>query len=111
MAHVTEYVYGTFHLPPRYRRPPDQIATGHFALPFGATSPDVAISTMELDSWPKLHTRKPSMAKHGCLDMEDLQFEAEFLTWDQASQNTFVFACHLTSTLGIKVSWDPFHPD
>ena len=22
-----------------------------------------------------------------------------------------VFACHLTSTLGIKVSWDPFHPD
>jgi len=43
--------------------------------------------------------------------MEDLQFEAEFLTWDHASQNTFVFACHLTSTLGIKVSWDPFHPD
>jgi len=22
-----------------------------------------------------------------------------------------VFACHLTSTLGIKVSWNPFHPD
>ena len=43
--------------------------------------------------------------------MEDLQFEAEFLTWDQASQNSFVFACHLTSTPGTKVSWDPFHPD
>jgi hypothetical protein len=22
-----------------------------------------------------------------------------------------VFACHLTSALGIKVSWNPFHPD
>jgi len=43
--------------------------------------------------------------------MEDLQFEAEFLTWDQASQNSFTFACHLTSTSGIRVSWDPFNPD
>ena len=43
--------------------------------------------------------------------MEDFKFEAEFLTWDQASQNTFTFVCHLTSTLGIRVSWDPFHPD
>jgi len=43
--------------------------------------------------------------------MEDLKFEAEFLTWDQASQNSFAFACHLTSTLGIRVSWDPFNPD
>jgi len=43
--------------------------------------------------------------------MENLQSEAEFLTWNQAVQNTFVFACHLTSMLGIKVSWDPFHPD
>ena len=39
--------------------------------------------------------------------MEDLQFEAEFLTWDQASQNSFTFAC----TIGIRVSWDPFNPD
>jgi len=43
--------------------------------------------------------------------MEDLQFEAEFLTWDQASQNLFTFACHLTSTIGIRVSWDPFNLD
>jgi len=43
--------------------------------------------------------------------MEDLQFEAEFLTWDQASQNSFTFACHLTSTVGIRVSWDLFNPD
>ena len=43
--------------------------------------------------------------------MQDLQFEAEFLTWDQASQNSFTFACHLTSTIGIRVSWDPFNPD
>ena len=43
--------------------------------------------------------------------MEDLQFEAKFLTWDQASQNSFTFACHLTSTIGIRVSWDPFNPD
>ena len=43
--------------------------------------------------------------------MEDLQFEAEFPTWDQASQNSFTFACHLTSTIGIWVSWDPFNPD
>jgi len=43
--------------------------------------------------------------------MEDLQFEAEFLTWDQESQNSFTFACHLTSTIGIRVSWDPFNPD
>jgi len=43
--------------------------------------------------------------------MEDLQFEAEFLTWDQASQNSFTFACHLTSTLGIRVSWDPFNSE
>ena len=56
-------------------------------------------------------TYKDASEKHGCFDMEDLQFEAEFLTWDQASQNSFVFACHLTSTLGIKVSWDPFNPD
>jgi len=43
--------------------------------------------------------------------MEDLQFEAEFLTWDQASQNSFTFACHLTSTIGIRVSWDLFNLD
>jgi len=54
---------------------------------------------------------KDALEKHGCLDMEDLQFEAEFLTWDQASQNSFAFACHLTSTIGIRVSWDPFNPD
>ena len=29
MAFATEYVYGTFYLPPRQRRPPDEIATGH----------------------------------------------------------------------------------
>jgi len=56
-------------------------------------------------------TYKDALEKYGCLDMEDLQFEAEFLTWDQASQNSFVFACHLTSTLGIRVNWDPFNPD
>jgi len=56
-------------------------------------------------------TYKDALEKHGCLDMEDLQFEGEFLTWDQASQNSFTFACHLTSTLGIRVSWDPFKPD
>jgi len=58
----------------------------------------------------KSHT-KDALETHGCLDMQDLQFEAEFLTWDQASQNSFAFACHLTSTLGIRVSWDPFNPD
>ena len=56
-------------------------------------------------------TYKDALEKHGCLNMEDLQFEAEFLTWDQASQNSFTFACHLTSTKGIRVSWDPFNPD
>ena len=39
------------------------------------------------------------------------QFEAEFLTWDQASQDSFAFAYHLTSTIGVRVSWDPFNPD
>ena len=52
-------------------------------------------------------TYKNTLEKHGCLDMEDLQFESEFLTWDQASQNSFVFAC----PLGIRVNWDPFNPD
>jgi len=56
-------------------------------------------------------TYKDALEQHGCLDMEDLQFEAEFLTWDQASQNSFTFACHLTSAIGIRVSWDPFNPD
>jgi len=56
-------------------------------------------------------TYKHALEQHGCLDMEDLQFEAEFLTWDQASQNSFTFACHLTSTIGIRVSWDPCIPD
>jgi len=56
-------------------------------------------------------TCKDALEKHGYLDMEDLQFEAEFLTWNQASQNSFAFARHLTSTLGIRVSWDPFNPD
>ena len=56
-------------------------------------------------------TCKDALEKHRCLDMEDLQFEVEFLTWDQASQNSFTFACHLTSTIGIRVSWDPFNPD
>ena len=46
-------------------------------------------------------TYKDALEQHGCLDMEDLQFEAEF----------FTFACHLTSTIGIRVSWDPFNPD
>jgi len=55
-------------------------------------------------------TYKDALEKYGCLDMEDLQFEAEFLTWDQASQNSFTFACHLTSTIEIRVSWDPFNP-
>jgi hypothetical protein len=55
-------------------------------------------------------TYKDALKKYGCLDMEDLQCEAEFLTWDQASQNSFAFACHLTSTIGIRVSWDPFNP-
>ena len=55
-------------------------------------------------------TYKDALEQYGCLDMEDLQFEAEFLTWDQASQNSFTFACHLTSTIGIRVSWDPFNP-
>jgi len=56
-------------------------------------------------------TYKDALEKHGCLDMEDLQFEAEFLTWDQANLNSFTFACHLTSTIGIRVNWDPFNPD
>jgi len=56
-------------------------------------------------------TYKDALEKHGCINMEDLQFEMEFLTWDQASQNSFIFACHLTSTIGIKVSWDPFSLD
>jgi len=56
-------------------------------------------------------TYKDALEKHGCLDLEDLQFEAEFLTWDQASQNSFTFACHLISTIGIRVNWDPFNPD
>ena len=30
-------------------------------------------------------TYKDALEKHGCVHMEDLQFEAEFLTWDQAS--------------------------
>jgi len=40
-------------------------------------------------------TYKDALEKHGCLDMEDFQFEAKFLTWDQASQNSFTFACQL----------------
>ena len=56
-------------------------------------------------------TYQDAVKMHGCLDMEDLRFEAEFPIWDQASQNTFTFACHLTSTVGIRVSWDPFHLD
>jgi len=56
-------------------------------------------------------TYKDALEKHGYLDMEDLQFEVEFLTWDQASQNSFTFACHLTSTRGIRVNWDRFNPD
>ena len=55
-------------------------------------------------------TYKDALEKYGCRDMEVLQYEAEFLTWDQASQNSFTFACHLTSTIGIRVSWDPFNP-
>jgi len=35
-------------------------------------------------------TYKDALEQHGCLDMEELQFEAEFLTWDQASQNSFI---------------------
>jgi len=56
-------------------------------------------------------TYNSALEKHGYLDVEDLQFEAEFLTWDQASQNSFVFASHLTSTLGIRISWDPLNLD
>jgi len=56
-------------------------------------------------------TYKDALEKYRCLDIEDFQFEAEFLTWDQAGQNSLTFACHLTSTIGIRVSWDPFNPD
>jgi len=56
-------------------------------------------------------TCKDALEQHGCLDMEDFQFEAEFWTWDQASQNSFTFAYHLTSTIRIRVSWDLFNPD
>jgi len=65
------------------------------------------------DGTPQLAeiTCKDALEQHGCLDMEDLQFEAEFLIWDKATKNSFTFACHLTSTIGIRVSWDPFNPD
>jgi len=56
-------------------------------------------------------TYKNALEKHGCLDMEDLQFEAEFLTWDQVSQNSCQNSCQMTSTIGIRVSWNPFNPD
>jgi len=32
-------------------------------------------------------------------------------SWDQACQNLFTFACHLTRTIGIRFNWDPFNPN
>ena len=56
-------------------------------------------------------TYQDALIKNRCLNMEDLHYEMEFLTWDQVSQNIFVFTCHLTRTSGIKVIWYSFHPD
>jgi len=41
-------------------------------------------------------TYQDALKKHSCLNMEDLQYEAEILTQDQASQNILLFAIHLT---------------
>jgi len=56
-------------------------------------------------------TYKDALKQHGCLDMEDLQFEAEFLTWDQASQKFIHIRMSPKHTIEIRVSWDPFNPD
>jgi len=110
LADVAKHVHSTFYLPERSRRPTGRNAQGHKMLRhLGHLT-----RCCQFDDGTR-HlaeiTYKDALKKHGCLDMEDLRFEAEFLTWDQASLNSFTFACHLTSTIGIRVQWDPFNPD
>ena len=95
LADVTEHVHGTFHLSSRPRRLTYENAKGHHMLSrWGHLTRCCQFDdgTRQLAEI----TYKDALEKHGCLDMEDLQFEAEFSTWDQASQNSFSFACHLT---------------
>jgi len=111
LAHVTEHVHGTF-----FTFPKDQ---GGLQIKMPRTIKCSAAwghltQCCQLDDGTRQLaeiTYKDALEKHGYLDMEDLQFEVEFWTWDQASQNSFTFACHLTSTTEIQVSWDPFNPD
>ena len=110
LADVAEHVHGSLHLPERLRRLTDENAQ---AIICSAAWGHLTRCCQFDDGTRQLAeiTYKDALEKHGCLDMEDLQYEAEFLTWDQASQNSSTFACHLTSTIGIRVSWDPFNPD
>jgi len=95
LADVAKHVHSTFYLPERSRRPTGQNAQGHNMLRhLGHLTRCCQFDdgTRQLAEI----TYKDALKKHGCLDMEDLQFEAEFLTWDQAR---------------IRVQWDPFNPD
>ena len=95
LADVTEYVHGPFHLLKdlgglQIKLPRAILCSamwGH--LTRCCQFDDGTRQLAEI-------TYKDALEKYGCPDMEDLQFEAEFLTWDQASQNSFTFACHLT---------------
>ena len=80
-----------------------------YALQYGATSPDVANLTMKQDSWPKSHTRTPSQNTDAWI----WRTSNSKNSWHGTKRVKIpeCLHCHLTSTLGIKVSWDPFHPD
>jgi len=81
LADVTEHVHGTLHLPKGPRRLADKNAQSKIC---SAAWGHLTRCCQFDDGTRQLAeiTYKDALEKHGCLDMEDLQFEAEFLTWD-----------------------------
>jgi len=44
-----------------------------------------------------------------CSNLLELQKDAGLLSWNQAGEIGFTFACHLANKLEIKIIWDPFN--
>ena len=54
---------------------------------------------------------KEALQENGCLDLLDIQDASQHFSWKAASTNAVSFACYLANKLGIRVEWEPFHPD
>jgi len=50
-----------------------------------------------------------ALTDNACSNLLDFQKEAGLLSWNNASENEFTFACYLANKLEIEVVWEPFN--